>query len=145
MVVGVPWALILMIGFLLSWLTNYMFAQSNSEITRKHFPPKTPKTLVCLYLYLLIWTPRIDIFKKKIIWIYILPCWSWQLFTGAVYQHSGFCLRKNLNQKNWFEKLKEKPAYMFQNCGLTITTELLLGWLYVAGGVYLAVIREIGL
>lgn len=147
MVVCVPWALILMIGFLLPWLTNYVFAQSNSEITKNQTKPKPNqnKTHMCLYLYLLFWMPRIDtfFFFRKIIWIYIWLCWSKQLFTGALYQHSGFCSTENLNRKNWFEKLKEKPAYMFQNCDLTVTTELLLGWLYVARGVYSLLLEKV--
>lgn len=50
-----------------------------------------------------------------------------ELCTGAPYQHSAFCSTQTLNQKSGFEKLKEKPAYMFQNCGLTATTEFILG------------------
>lgn len=62
MVVSVSWALILMFGIILPRLINHVFVQSNSEVTKKQ---QQQKTLLCLYLYLLIQMPRINIFSKK--------------------------------------------------------------------------------
>lgn len=143
MAVSVSWVFMLMIGISPPWLTNHVFAQSHCEMT-KQTKTKQENPCVCVFLFS---PPNSQdwYILKEVICIYLLPWWIKQLFTGALYQQSGFCSTKNLNQKNWFEKMQGKTGIRVSGLW-SYSNHWVNPWLTECRERgFFAVIREIGL